>query len=73
VNDEINICTNYVLFFFVHLKEEKLVVVGGGVAGVYGAIHAKTIVPHLNVAIIVKGKPLSKVCDCILFVLTAYE
>jgi flavin-dependent dehydrogenase len=49
------------------------VVVGGGVAGVYGAIHAKTIVPHLNVAIIVKGKPLSKVCDCILFVLTAYE
>ncbi|WJX70460.1 hypothetical protein P8452_54571 [Trifolium repens] len=42
-------------------KEEKLVVVGGGAAGVYGAIHAKTIAPHLNVVIIEKGKPLSKV------------
>ncbi|XP_050877843.1 uncharacterized protein LOC127081648 [Lathyrus oleraceus] len=30
-------------------------------AGVYGAIHAKTIAPHLNVIIIEKGKPLSKV------------
>ncbi|GAU35278.1 hypothetical protein TSUD_274800 [Trifolium subterraneum] len=43
------------------LNEEKLVVVGGGAAGVYGAIHAKTIAPHLNVVIIEKGKPLSKV------------
>ncbi|XP_004489368.1 uncharacterized protein [Cicer arietinum] len=42
-------------------KEEMLVVVGGGAAGVYGAIHAKTIAPHLNVVIIEKGKPLSKV------------
>jgi flavin-dependent dehydrogenase len=58
---------------FVHLKEEKLVVVGGGAAGVYGAIHAKTIAPHLNVVIIEKGKPLSKVRDSIIFLLNACE
>lgn len=50
-----------VILFFVILQEEKLLVVGGGAAGVYGAIHAKTIAPHLNVIIIEKGKPLSKV------------
>lgn len=36
-------------------------VVGGGAAGVYGAIRAKTVAPKLNVVIIEKGKPLSKV------------
>lgn len=36
-------------------------VVGGGAAGVYGAIHAKTVAPHLSVVVIEKGKPLSKV------------
>lgn len=49
------------LFCFVHFKEEVLVVVGGGAAGVYGAIHAKTVAPHLTVVVIEKGKPLSKV------------
>jgi len=43
-------------------KEELLVVVGGGAAGVYGSIHAKTVAPHLSVVVIEKGKPLSKVC-----------
>ncbi|PNX80753.1 FAD/NAD(P)-binding oxidoreductase family protein [Trifolium pratense] len=52
-------CTTHVICHA--KKEEKLVVVGGGAAGVYGAIHAKTIAPHLNVVIIEKGKPLSKV------------
>ncbi|XP_057481605.1 uncharacterized protein LOC130768548 isoform X3 [Actinidia eriantha] len=42
-------------------SEELLVVVGGGAAGVYGAIRAKTIAPNLNVVVIEKGKPLSKV------------
>ena len=37
-------------------------VVGGGAAGVYGAIRAKTVAPNLDVVIIEKGKPLSKVC-----------
>ncbi|KAK4834414.1 hypothetical protein QYF36_022145 [Acer negundo] len=41
--------------------EEALVVVGGGAAGVYGAIRAKTVAPKLNVIVIEKGKPLSKV------------
>ncbi|KAL6287918.1 hypothetical protein ACE6H2_012308 [Prunus campanulata] len=42
-------------------SEELLVVVGGGAAGVYGAIRAKTLAPNLNVVVIEKGKPLSKV------------
>lgn len=42
-------------------SEELLVVVGGGAAGVYGAIRAKTLAPNLDVLIIEKGKPLSKV------------
>lgn len=42
-------------------NEELLVVVGGGAAGVYGAIRAKTLAPKLNVLVIEKGKPLSKV------------
>lgn len=40
-------------------------VVGGGAAGVYGAIRAKTIAPDLKVLVIEKGKPLSKVCKFI--------
>lgn len=35
--------------------------VGGGAAGTYGAIRAKTVAPHLKVIVIEKGKPLSKV------------
>ncbi|GFZ19157.1 FAD/NAD(P)-binding oxidoreductase family protein [Actinidia rufa] len=42
-------------------SEELLVVVGGGAAGVYGAIRAKTIAPNLNVVVIEKGTPLSKI------------
>ncbi|XP_028080026.1 uncharacterized protein LOC114281669 [Camellia sinensis] len=41
-------------------EAELLVVVGGGAAGIYGAIRAKTIAPNLNVVVIEKGKPLSK-------------
>ncbi|KAL1554808.1 hypothetical protein AAHA92_15325 [Salvia divinorum] len=41
--------------------KETLVVVGGGAAGIYGAIRAKTVAPGLNVVVIEKGKPLSKV------------
>lgn len=37
-------------------------VVGGGAAGIYGAIRAKTVAPNLNVLVIEKAKPLSKVC-----------
>ncbi|CAN0857618.1 Uncharacterized protein YtfP [Linum grandiflorum] len=40
---------------------ELLVVVGGGAAGVYGAIRAKSIAPHLKVVVLEKGKFLSKV------------
>ncbi|CAI0453435.1 unnamed protein product [Linum tenue] len=40
---------------------ELLVVVGGGAAGVYGAIRAKSLAPHLNVLVVEKGKLLSKV------------
>ncbi|KAL0424327.1 UNVERIFIED_CONTAM: hypothetical protein Sradi_0967500 [Sesamum radiatum] len=40
--------------------EETLVVVGGGAAGMYGGIRAKTVAPDLNVFVIEKGKPLSK-------------
>lgn len=36
-------------------------VVGGGAAGIYGAIRAKTVAPHLGVVVIEKAKPLSKV------------
>ncbi|KAK3227760.1 hypothetical protein Dsin_007622 [Dipteronia sinensis] len=43
------------------IGEEVLVVFGGGAAGVYGAIRAKTVAPKLNVVVIEKGKPLSKV------------
>ncbi|EMS58595.1 hypothetical protein TRIUR3_25362 [Triticum urartu] len=41
--------------------EQSLVVVGGGAAGVYASIRAKTLAPHLNVVVIEKGKFLSKV------------
>ncbi|XP_024027985.1 uncharacterized protein LOC21385659 [Morus notabilis] len=42
-------------------SEELLVVAGGGAAGVYGAIRAKTVAPQLSVLVIEKAKPLSKV------------
>lgn len=42
-------------------EEKVLVVVGGGAAGIYGAIRAKTLAPNLNVMVIEKAKPLSKV------------
>ncbi|MQL92526.1 hypothetical protein Taro_025147 [Colocasia esculenta] len=42
-------------------NEKLLVVVGGGAAGVYAAIRAKTVDPSLDVLVIEKGKPLSKV------------
>uniref|UniRef100_A0A803ML42 Uncharacterized protein n=1 Tax=Chenopodium quinoa TaxID=63459 RepID=A0A803ML42_CHEQI len=42
-------------------NQELLVVVGGGAAGIYGAIWAKTVAPKLNVIVIEKGQPLSKV------------
>lgn len=35
--------------------------VGGGAAGIYGAIRAKTLAPNLNVIVIEKAKPLAKV------------
>ncbi|XP_047317281.1 uncharacterized protein YtfP-like [Impatiens glandulifera] len=40
---------------------ELLVVVGGGAAGIFGAIKAKSLAPNLKVTVIEKGKPLSKV------------
>ncbi|KAJ0812795.1 putative 3-Dehydro-bile acid delta(4,6)-reductase [Helianthus annuus] len=43
------------------VSDEKMVVVGGGAAGIYGAIRAKTLAPNLNVVVIEKGKPLAKV------------
>ncbi|XP_010528311.1 PREDICTED: uncharacterized protein LOC104805441 [Tarenaya hassleriana] len=42
-------------------EDELLVVVGGGAAGIYGAIRAKSVAPSLNVLVIEKGKFLSKV------------
>ncbi|XP_057869724.2 uncharacterized protein LOC131076511 isoform X2 [Cryptomeria japonica] len=41
--------------------EPVLVVIGGGAAGMFGAIRAKNIVPQLKVLVIEKGKPLTKV------------
>lgn len=38
-----------------------MVVVGGGAAGVYASIRAKTLAPRLNVAVVEKGRFLSKV------------
>nr|CAD1841822.1 unnamed protein product [Ananas comosus var. bracteatus] len=43
------------------INEPLLVVVGGGAAGIYASIRAKTLAPQLNVLVIEKGKPLSKV------------
>ncbi|KAL2898387.1 Uncharacterized protein RDABS01_040169, partial [Bienertia sinuspersici] len=42
-------------------NEKLLVVVGGGAAGIYGAIWAKTVAPNLNVTVIEKSHFLSKV------------
>ncbi|KAK3015303.1 hypothetical protein RJ639_006941 [Escallonia herrerae] len=47
--------------FALAANPKRLIVVGGGAAGVYGAIRAKTLAPNLNVVVIEKGKPLSKV------------
>ncbi|KAI3713188.1 hypothetical protein L1987_71761 [Smallanthus sonchifolius] len=43
------------------VTDEKMVVVGGGAAGIYGPIRAKTLAPNLNIVVIEKGKPLAKV------------
>ncbi|KAI3665904.1 hypothetical protein L6452_44539 [Arctium lappa] len=43
------------------VSDERMVVVGGGAAGIYGAIRAKTLAPNLNVVVIEKAKPLAKV------------
>ncbi|CAA7404107.1 unnamed protein product [Spirodela intermedia] len=42
-------------------SEQLLVIVGGGAAGVYAAIRSKHVAPSLDVLVIEKGKPLSKV------------
>lgn len=42
-------------------SEQLLVVIGAGPAGVYAAIRAKEVAPHLRVLVIDKGRPLSKV------------
>ncbi|XP_072958574.1 uncharacterized protein [Typha angustifolia] len=42
-------------------NEQLLVVVGAGAAGIYASIRAKSIAPNLNVLVVEKGKPLSKV------------
>ncbi|KAG9455751.1 hypothetical protein H6P81_000259 [Aristolochia fimbriata] len=41
--------------------DQLLLVVGGGAAGVYAAIRAKELAPHLGVLVVEKGKFLSKV------------
>lgn len=41
--------------------EQVLVVIGGGAAGIFGAIRAKNVMPQLKVLVIEKGKPLTKV------------
>ncbi len=38
-----------------------LVVVGGGAAGIFGALQAKTVFPQMQVIVLEKGKLLSKV------------
>lgn len=43
------------------VSDERMVVVGGGAAGIYGAIRAKTLAPNLNVVVFEKSKPLAKV------------
>uniref|UniRef100_A0A0E0JCU5 FAD-dependent oxidoreductase 2 FAD binding domain-containing protein n=1 Tax=Oryza nivara TaxID=4536 RepID=A0A0E0JCU5_ORYNI len=42
-------------------EAQSLVVVGGGAAGVYASIRAKSLAPHLNVLVFDKGRFLSKV------------
>lgn len=42
-------------------EEPVLVVVGGGAAGIFGAVRAKTVCPQLKVVVLEKGKLLSKV------------
>lgn len=57
----IQLLLNSLCIFTNQSGEELLVVVGGGAAGVYGAINAKTVAPNLKAVVIEKGKPLSKV------------
>lgn len=52
---------NSLCVFTKQSDEELLLVVGGGAAGMYGAINAKTVAPNLKVVVIEKAKPLSKV------------
>ena len=40
---------------------KTLVVVGGGAAGVFGALRAKALAPHLTVVVVDKSQPLGKV------------
>lgn len=42
-------------------RDPVLVVVGGGAAGIFGAVQAKTMCPQLKVVVLEKGKLLSKV------------
>ncbi|KAG6554994.1 hypothetical protein Mapa_003579 [Marchantia paleacea] len=42
-------------------EQQRLVVVGGGAAGVYGALRAKSLCPHLEVLVLEMGQLLSKV------------
>ncbi|XP_078442289.1 FAD/NAD(P)-binding oxidoreductase family protein [Wolffia australiana] len=42
-------------------SEKVLVIVGGGAAGIYAAIRSKDVDPSLDVLVVEKGKPLSKV------------
>ncbi|KAL3675087.1 hypothetical protein R1sor_025035 [Riccia sorocarpa] len=42
-------------------EQKRLVVVGGGAAGVYGALRAKSLCPHVEVIVLEKGQLLSKV------------
>ena len=42
-------------------RDPVLIVVGGGAAGVFGAVRAKTVCPQLKVLVLEKGKLLSKV------------
>ncbi|KAL2623680.1 hypothetical protein R1flu_003885 [Riccia fluitans] len=42
-------------------EQQRLVVIGGGAAGVYGALRAKSLCPHLEVLVLEKGQLLSKV------------
>ena len=52
---------------FQQTSDQLLVIVGGGAAGVYAAIRSKHVAPSMDVIVIEKGKPLSKVCLCFIY------